>query len=51
MVAYRTDSDHIEIGYLGSNVKVTVTENVAKNDEKDRFEGYMFQILDALAYF
>ena len=34
MVAYRTGSNHIEIGDLGSKVKVTVTENVCKHDEK-----------------
>ena len=33
MVAYRTGSNPIEIGDLGSKVKVTVTENVCKNDE------------------
>ena len=35
MVAYNTGSDLIEIGDLGSKVKVTVTENVYKNDEKN----------------
>ena len=35
MVAYRTGSDPIEIGDLGSKVKVTVTENVCNNDEKN----------------
>ena len=35
MVAYRTGSNPIEIGDLGSKVKVTVTENVCKNDEKN----------------
>ena len=35
MVAYRTGSNPIEIGDLGSKVKVTVTENVCKNDEKE----------------
>ena len=34
MVAYCTGSDPIEIGDLESNVKITVTENVCKNDEK-----------------
>ena len=34
MVAYNTGSNLIEIGNLGSKVKVTVTENVSKNDEK-----------------
>ena len=34
MVANNTGSDPIEIGGLGSKVKVTVTENVCKNDEK-----------------
>ena len=34
MVAYRTGSNPIEIGDLGSKVKVTMTENVCKNDEK-----------------
>ena len=34
MVAYNTGLDPIEIGDLGSKVKVTVTENVCKNDEK-----------------
>ena len=34
-VAYRTGSDPIEIGDLGSKVKVTVTENVCKSDEKN----------------
>ena len=46
MVAYNTGSDHIEIGDLGSKVKVTVTENVctmmkkkfAKNSNLDIFE-------------
>ena len=35
MAAYRTDSNPIENGDLGSKVKVTVTENVYKNDEKN----------------
>ena len=35
MVAYNIDSDPIEIGDLGSKVKVTVTENVFKNHEKN----------------
>ena len=35
MVAYNTGSNPIEIGDLGSKVKVTVTENVCKNDEKN----------------
>ena len=34
MVAYKTGSDPIEIGDLGSKVKVMLTENVRKNDEK-----------------
>ena len=34
MVAYNTGSDPFEIGDLGSKVKVTVTENVCKNNEK-----------------
>ena len=34
MAAYRIGSNPIEIGDLGSKVKVTVTENVCKNDEK-----------------
>ena len=34
MVSYCTGSNPIEIGDLGSKVKVTVTENVSKNDEK-----------------
>ena len=36
MLAYYTGSNPIEIGDLGSKVKVTVTENVFKNDEKIR---------------
>ena len=35
MVAYNTGSNPIEFGDLGSKVKVTVTENVFKNDEKN----------------
>ena len=35
MVAYNTGSNPIEFGDLGSKVKVTVTENVCKNDEKN----------------
>ena len=35
MAAYRIDSNPIEIGDLGSKVKVTVTENVCKNDDKN----------------
>ena len=35
MVADNTDSDPIEFGDLGSKVKVTVTENVCKNYEKN----------------
>ena len=35
MVAYNTGSDPIEIGDLGSNVKVAVIKNVCKNDEND----------------
>ena len=34
MVAYNTGSEPIEIGDLGSKVKVTVTENVSKNEKK-----------------
>ena len=34
MAAYCTGSNPIEIGDLGSKVKVTVTENVCKNDGK-----------------
>ena len=34
MVSFYTGSDPIEFGDLGSKVKVTVTENVCKNDEK-----------------
>ena len=34
MVAYRIGSNPIEIDDLGSKIKVTVTENVCKNDEK-----------------
>ena len=34
MIAYNTGSDPIEFSDLGSKVKVTVTENVCKNDEK-----------------
>ena len=30
-----TDTDPIEIGDLGSKVKVTVNENVSKSDEKN----------------
>ena len=35
MVAFCTGSDPIEIGDLGSNVKVTVTKNVCKNEKKN----------------
>ena len=35
-VAYSTSSDPIEIGDLRSKIKITVTENVSKNDEKFR---------------
>ena len=35
MVAYRIGSNPIEIGELGLKVKVTVTENVCKNDDKN----------------
>ena len=35
VAAYCTDSDPIEIGDLGSSVKVTVTKNVCKNYEKN----------------
>ena len=35
MVANKTGSDPIEIGDLGSKVKVTATENVCKKDEKN----------------
>ena len=35
MVAYCTSSNPIEIGDLGPKVKVTMTENVFKNDEKN----------------
>ena len=35
MVDYNTGSDPIEIGDLESKVKVEVTENVCKNDEKN----------------
>ena len=34
MVAFCTGSNPFEIDDLGSNVKVIVTENVCKNDEK-----------------
>ena len=33
MVAYNTGSNPIEIGDLGSKVKVTVTKNISKIDE------------------
>ena len=36
MIAYYTDSSPIEMGDLGSKVKVTVIENVFKNDEKKK---------------
>ena len=36
MAAYNTGSESIEIGDLGSKVKVTVSENVCKNDEKKK---------------
>ena len=36
MVAYPTGSNPIEFGDFGSKVKVTVTENKCKNDEKNR---------------
>ena len=35
MVAYNTGSNPIEFSDLGLKVKVTVTENVCKNDEKN----------------
>ena len=35
MVAYNTGSDPIEFDDLGSKVKVTVTKNVCKNNEKN----------------
>ena len=35
MVASNTGSNHFEIDDLGSKVKVTVTENVSKIDEKN----------------
>ena len=35
MITYNTGSDPIEFGDLGSKVKVTVSENVYKNDEKN----------------
>ena len=35
MVAYHIGLNPIEIDELGSKVKVTVTENVCKNDEKN----------------
>ena len=34
MIAYNTGSDPIEFSDLGSKVKVTMTENVCKNDKK-----------------
>ena len=49
MVAYRTGSNPIEIGNLGSKVKVTVTENVCKMDEKKIAKNSnldIFEILD-----
>ena len=36
MVAFCTGLDPIDIGDLGSNIKVTVTENVCKKNEKNR---------------
>ena len=42
MVAYRIGSNPIEIGDLGSKVKVTVTENVCKIDEKKKFKSKHF---------
>ena len=36
MVVYRIGSNPIEIGDLGSKVKVTVTKNVFKNDENEK---------------
>ena len=35
MAAYRTGSNPIEFDDLGSKVKVEVTKNVCKNDEKN----------------
>ena len=50
MVAYNTGSDPIEFSELGSKVKVTVTENVCKNDEKNspKFQNKTFLKLDLI---
>ena len=44
MIAYRTGSNPIEIGDLVPKVKVTVTENVCKNDEKKKSNLVIFEI-------
>ena len=51
MVSYYTGSDLIEIRDLGLKVKVTVTENVCKNDEKNVTNSnlYIFFKLDSIS--
>ena len=46
MAANCTGSNPIEIGDLGSKVKVTVTENVCKNDEKKFAKNSNLDILE-----
>ena len=50
MVAFCTGSDPIEIGDLGSKVKVTVTENVSKNDEKKFAKNSTINIFENKTY-
>ena len=50
MVAYRTGSDPIEIGNIGLKVKVTVIENVCRNDEKKISKNSIINIFENKSY-
>ena len=50
MFAYRTGSNPIEISDLGLKVKVTMTENVSKNDEKKFAKNSTMNIFEKKPY-
>ena len=50
MVAYNTGLNPIEFGGLRSKVKVTVTENVCKNDEKKFAKNSIINIFENKFY-
>ena len=50
IVGYCTGSDPIEIGDLGFKVKVTVTENLSKNDEKKIAKNSIMNLFNNKSY-